>query len=227
MVDQALIVDNLDQRESDLRKDIADLRDKYWRVGMDISALYNDGTWKKRDLPWKEYCFEYLGITYSYASRLMTAGDIYAQLPSGLQPANEGTARELNGYPLEVQIPAMQIATEVAKSEGKITARIVRLAVRAASFVATEALQTQGYAETEDGQQQVLNAAVTKQVLETLLRQSEHIAAKSNRQMLGAFSVPAYSAMTRLNELLNEIDTPSNQRLHIRVYVDSAEEVTT
>jgi len=220
-----VIVDTLTQREDSVRSKLGKIKELYYQAGDEIRSLFLEEVWVKRGFNnWNDYCQATWGVTNSYASRLMAAAGVYATLPEGLKPANESVARELRDYPTEVRIPAMQIAAEVA-GEGRVTAELVKRAVKVAAMVAEEALASHGYVESEDGQQQPLRSSITKEMFEAMLRQSEHIATRSNRIGVGYFAATAQAVadMTALYGIdLSNCDP--NEPIYVRLYRDKPDD---
>lgn len=141
-----------------------------------LVELYEGEAWIVRGFAnWREYMVAKFGYHESYLYRLLNAGLIERELsPNGeIGIIPESQLREVG----MLDDPALRKAAwEAVQAEPKVTAQIVRRAVKAAADWANEYITTQGHTSLEGKSLEVAKAAITERMLENRQRQQQHIA---------------------------------------------------
>jgi hypothetical protein len=134
-------------------------------------ARYNRLRLYREDYPsFEQYVKAELGITRGRAYQMIAAGLLSTQVDI----QNEKQARELIQLPEQVRPLAWELAKDWAKEAAPGKDIPVRFLKAAVSVVVT-AIETGGYVDTGNGEMTGIDAALTQDVHESMMRQRQHI----------------------------------------------------
>ena len=134
-------------------------------------ARYNRLRLYREEYPtFEKYVKAELGVSRGRAYQMIAASLLSTQV----DVQNERQARELIQLPEPVRPLAWEIAKDWARDTAPGKDVPVRL-IKAAVSVVVTAIETGGYVDTGNGEMTGLDAALTQEVHETMLRQRQHI----------------------------------------------------
>ena len=151
----------------------------FQQVGNDLLAIRDKKLYLLTEYAtWDAYLAGKWNITRSYASRLMSAANTATALPNGNLIKNEYQARILAEYDPTLRSTIALIATARANTEQReVTATDFRVAGEVVSTAAVT-----GGVDLGDGTITPLDAALTQEQVEIVVRQHGHIRGKGKKR---------------------------------------------
>lgn len=163
--------------------------DTFYDVAKALYAIRNGKLYREAYPSFEAYCREKWDIGRRYANRLIQAGEVLSSLgPIDPKPANEAQARELGRSARELQSVVMQIAVKTAPLGTDEKPMLSAGHIRAVGDTLT-AIMLEGNLDDGSGSPKpigtLLDAAITEEVYERLMRQKTYIREKAEGKKNG------------------------------------------
>jgi hypothetical protein len=157
--------------------------DTFYDVAGALYTVRNKKLWREQYVSFEAYCRERWDIGKRYANRLIEAGEVLSNLgPIDPKPENEAQARELSRNSKELQSVVMQIAVKTAPLGADNKPLLTAGHIRAVGDTLT-ALMLEGNLDDGSGNPKpigtLIDAAITEEVYERLMRQKTYIREKT------------------------------------------------
>jgi hypothetical protein len=155
----------------------------FYEVGNALAEIRESQLYRISYATFEDYCREKWDMSRFYAHRLIDAAQVVENLlPIGNIPLNEAQARELSPYEAEVQKAVWHVALNTAPTNGEGKPLVTASHIRSVANVLTEVVKGGGL---DDGSGNIkplgvlIDAAVTEETYERMMRQKEHIKERS------------------------------------------------
>jgi hypothetical protein len=154
----------------------------FYDVGNALTEIRESRLYRMEYATFDDYCRERWRMSKTHANRLIESSAVVANLtPIGVIPGSESQARELAPLAPEVQRAVWQIAIKTAPTNKQGEPTVTAAHIKAVADVLTDVVKTGGM---DDGSGvikplgQLIDAAVTEETYERMMRQKEHIKEK-------------------------------------------------
>lgn len=183
----------------------------FYEVGNALAEIRESGLYRIQHATFELYCRQRWSMSRFYAHRLIDAAQVVENLlPIGNVPASESQTRELASFEADVQKAIWHIALNTAPTDSEGKPKVTANHIRSVVNVLTEVVKGGGM---DDGSGeikplgQLIDAAVTEETYERMMRQKQYIRTFDEKGEKGADQTRVKREPNVLRFMPDEVDT--------------------